>query len=104
MVGVVGYFLNFFTFIPKIDTPVGTFLPINSENDKQNTIITYATSTINIADIINRIKNVKTSREAEELLDIYKDTPIMGKGQYSNEWKPREVGMKMINAIGTEIN
>lgn len=93
LVGIVGYFLDFFTFIPKIDTPVGTFLLINSENDEQNTIITYATSTINIADIINLIKNVKTSREAEELLDFYKDTFIVGKGQYSNEWKLRESGI-----------
>lgn len=93
VVGIVGYFLGFFNFIPKIDTPVGTFLPINSEDDEQNTITTHATSTINIADIINFIKNTKTSREAEEALDLYKDTLIVGKGQYSNEWKPRESGM-----------
>jgi len=75
-----------------------------SEQKEQNTAATIATSPINIKDIIERIKIAKTTKDAEDLLDTYRETPIFGAGEYSNEWKPREswgpqIGITISNKI-----
>jgi hypothetical protein len=85
IIGLVGWSFGFLDFIPKLSTPLGDF-EISRNTASVNTAVN-ATSTINIAEIIGRIKRSKTSKEAEDLLDLYKDTPIIGTGEYSNEWK-----------------
>lgn len=89
VIGVFGWLLGFFDFIPKVSTPFGDF--VKTENTATVSSTTgSATSTIDIADIIDRIKTSKTTREAEDLLDLYKDTPIVGNGKYSDEWSTSE--------------
>ncbi|OIO32187.1 MAG: hypothetical protein COZ49_01290 [Candidatus Yonathbacteria bacterium CG_4_10_14_3_um_filter_47_65] len=88
VVGVLGWLFGFFDFIPKLSTPFGDF--VKTENTAAVSVISTATSTINIANIIDRVQTSKTSKEAEDLLDLYKDTPVVGSGKYSNEWKTSE--------------
>jgi len=85
LIGLGGWQLGFLDFIPKLSTPFGDF--VVDQNTTAAIATNVATTTINIADVIKRIQNSKTSKEAEEFLELYKDTLVVGTGKFSNEWK-----------------
>jgi len=61
-----------------------------NKNEKQAAAVITPTDPINIADIIKRIENAKTSEEVQDLLDTYKNTSIIGEGEYSNKWRSED--------------
>ncbi|QQG46293.1 MAG: hypothetical protein HYY55_00390 [Candidatus Niyogibacteria bacterium] len=98
-IGMTGWWFGFFDFVPKIGTPFGDF--VKNKSGEQSAVVIIPTDPIDIADIIERIENGKTDEEVQDLLDIYKDTLVMGDGKYSNKWRSNEnEGPK----IGIKVN